>query len=255
MELLIYPTKEEMAQASAAKAADLLKEAIRRKGHATFIAATGASQFEFLNALTTTPGIDWSKTTMFHLDEYIGLPEGHPASFHRYLYARLIDRVHPGTVHLIQGNTGDPQGECDRLKELIAQSDIDVTFVGIGENSHLAFNDPPADFAATDPYIIVNLDEACRRQQLGEGWFTSFDEIPDQAISISIQQIMKSPAVICTVADRRKAQAVYDCFTGEVTPEHPSSILRQHEHAYVFLDAEAASLLPQAQAPRAQVDS
>src|SRR5215207_5018578 len=129
MELLIYPTKEEMAQASAAKAAELLKEAIKRKGHATFIAATGASQFEFLAALTAIPGIDWSKTTMFHLDEYIGLPEGHPASFHRYLYVRLIDRVHPGTVHLIHGNTGDPQAECNRLNRLIGENEIDVTFV------------------------------------------------------------------------------------------------------------------------------
>jgi len=255
MELLIHPTKEAAAQAAAAKAAELLIEAISRKGHATFIAATGASQFDFLAALTATPGIDWSKTTMFHLDEYIGLPVGHPASFHRYLYARLIDRVHPGTVHLIQGNTGDPQAECNRLKQLIAQDEIDVTFVGIGENGHLAFNDPPADFSASDPYIIVSLDEACRRQQLGEGWFTSFDEIPDRAISISIQQIMKSRAVICTAPERRKAQAVYDCFTGEVTPKHPSSILRQHDQAYIFLDADSASLLPQAQAPLSQAAS
>ena len=254
MQLFVYPTKEAMAQASAAKTAELLKEAIQHKGHATFIAATGASQFDFLDALTAIPGIDWSKTTMFHLDEYIGLPEGHPASFHRYLYERLIDRVHPGTVHLIQGNTGAPQAECDRLKGLIAKDEIDVTFVGIGENGHLAFNDPPADFSATDPYIIVSLDEACRRQQLREGWFTSFEEIPSQAISISIQQIMKSRAVICTVPEGRKARAVYDCFTGEVTPNHPSSILRQHEQAYVFLDADAASLLPQAQAPLAQTE-
>jgi glucosamine-6-phosphate deaminase len=253
MEMFILPTKEAMAQASAAKAAESLKAAIARKGHATFIAATGASQFEFLAALTTIPDIDWSRTTMFHLDEYIGLPEGHPASFHRYLYDRLIDRVHPGTVHLIQGNTGDPQAECDRLNRLIAQDEIDVTFVGIGENGHLAFNDPPADFAATDPYIIVSLDEACRRQQLGEGWFNSFDEIPSQAISISIQQIMKSRTIICTVAESRKAQAVHDCFTGEVTPDHPSSILSQHEHAYIFLDADAASLLPPAVVELTQV--
>jgi glucosamine-6-phosphate deaminase len=246
MELLIYPTKEAAAQAAADKAAEILKAAIARKGQATFVAATGASQFEFLAALTAIPGIDWGKTTMFHMDEYIGLPEGHPASFHRYLYARLIDIVHPGTVHLVQGNTGDPQAECDRINKLIAQHEIDVTFAGIGENGHLAFNDPPADFDTTDPFIVVNLDEACRRQQLGEGWFKSFDEIPAQAISISIQQIMKSKAVICTVPDRRKAQAVHDCFTGEITPDHPSSILRQHEHAYIYLDAQSASLLPQA---------
>jgi glucosamine-6-phosphate deaminase len=245
MEMFVLPTKQAMAQASAAKAAELLKTAIAHKGHATFIAATGASQFDFLAELTTTPGIDWPRTTMFHLDEYIGLPEGHPASFHRYLDERLIQRVHPGTVHLIQGNTGDPQAECRRLGGLLAGEEIDVTFVGIGENGHLAFNDPPADFTTTDPYIVVSLDEACRRQQLGEGWFRSFEEIPRQAISISIQQIMKSRAIVCTVPERRKAQAVQACFTGEVTPDHPSSILRRHEQAYIFLDADAASLLPQ----------
>ncbi len=243
MELFVFPTKLEMAQASATKAAELLKDAIARKGHATFVAATGASQFEFLDALTSMPGIDWSKTTMFHLDEYIGLPETHPASFRRYLKERLIDRVHPGTVHLIQGDAPDPQAECQRLNRLIRQYEIDVAFVGIGENGHLAFNDPPADFEVEDPYIIVELDEACRRQQLGEGWFASLDEVPQRAISMSIKQIMKSRAIVCTVPDRRKAQAVHDCLTGEITPLHPASILRQHERAYIFLDADAASLL------------
>ena len=180
---------------------------------------------------------------MFHLDEYVGLPETHRASFRGYLRERLIERVHPGTVYLIEGDAPDPQAECRRLNALIGEHEIDVSFVGIGENGHLAFNDPPADFEVTDPYIVVDLDEACRRQQLGEGWFASLDEVPRQAISMSIRQIMDSRAIICTVPDRRKAQAVHDCFTGEVTPLHPSSILRQHERAFLFLDAEAASLL------------
>jgi glucosamine-6-phosphate deaminase len=245
MQVHVFSTKMEMAQVAATKAAEWLKGAIARKGHATFVVATGASQFEFLHALTSTSGIDWSRTTMFHLDEYIGLSETHPASFRRYLKQRLINRVHPGTVHLIQGDAPDPQVECQRLNRLIARHQVDVAFVGIGENGHLAFNDPPADFEVEDPYIIVELDEACRRQQLGEGWFASLDDVPHRAISMTIKQIMRSQAIVCTVPDRRKAQAVHDCFTGEVTPLRPASILRQHEHANIFLDAEAASLLKQ----------
>ncbi|MCD6290033.1 MAG: glucosamine-6-phosphate deaminase [Anaerolineae bacterium] len=233
-----------MGRAAAEKAAESLREAIARKGHATFVAATGASQFEFLDALASMPGVDWAKTTMFHLDEYIGLPETHPASFRRYLKERLVDRVHPGTVHFIQGDAPDPKAECERLNRLISQYEIDVAFVGIGENGHLAFNDPPADFEVEDPYIIVELDEKCRRQQLGEGWFASLDEVPRRAISMSIKQIMKSHTIVCTVPDRRKAEAVRDCLTGEVTPLHPASILQTHDRTYIFLDVEAASLLP-----------
>jgi glucosamine-6-phosphate deaminase len=233
-----------MAQAAAARAAELLKDALDCQGQAAFIVATGASQFEFLAALTATPGIDWGRTTMFHLDEYVGMPETHPASFRRYLRERLIDRVRPGTAHLIQGEASDSLAECQRLNELIAGYDIDVAFVGIGENGHLAFNDPPADFEVADPYIVVTLDEACRRQQWGEGWFETLADVPHQAISMSIQQIMQARAIICTVPDRRKAQAVHDCFTGAVTPIHPASILRTHDRAYLFLDADAASMLP-----------
>lgn len=243
MQIAIFPTKIGTAQAAAAKAAQLLQDAIIHNGHATFVAATGTSQFEFLDALTSIPDIDWAKTTMFHLDEYVGLPETHPASFRRYLKERLIERVHPGVVHLIRGDAPDPQAECRRLNRLIAGHEINVAFVGIGENGHLAFNDPPADFGVADAYIVVDLDEACRRQQMGEGWFASLADVPRCAISMSIQQIVRSQAIVCTVPDRRKAQAVRDCFTGKVTPLHPASILRQHARTYVFLDADAASLL------------
>jgi glucosamine-6-phosphate deaminase len=243
MRTLVLPTKMEMAEAAAAQAAELLKNAVAQKGHATFVAATGASQFEFLDFLTSTTGIDWSKTTMFHLDEYVGLSDSHPASFRRYLKERLVERVHPGTVHLIRGEVPDPEAECLRLNRLIGTHEVDVSLVGIGENGHLAFNDPPADFDIDDPYIVVELDEACRRQQLGEGWFASLDEVPQRAISMSIKQIMKSRAIVCTVPDGRKAQAVHDCLTGEVTPLHPASILRCHDQAHLFLDAGAASLL------------
>ena len=243
MKRLVYPTRQQMAEAAAARAADLLKDAIARQGQAVFVAATGASQFEFLEALISAPGIAWDKTRMFHLDEYIGLPEDHAASFRRYLKERLIDRVHPGAVHLIQGDVPDSEIECARLNALMGQHTVDVAFVGIGENGHLAFNDPPADFEARDPYIIVELDEACRHQQLGEGWFGSLHEVPGRAISMSIRQIMAARAIVCTVPDARKAQAVRDCLMGGVTPRHPASILQQHDRAHIFLDAEAASLL------------
>lgn len=243
MQLTIHPDAAQTARAAAEQAAVLLREAIARQGHATFIAATGASQFDFLKTLTAAPGIDWSRTTMFHLDEYIGLPITHGASFRKYLQERLVDLVHPGEVHLIEGDAPDAEAECRRLNQLIRQHTVDVAFVGIGENGHLAFNDPPADFEVDDPYIVVELDEACRRQQMGEGWFPTLADVPNRAISMSIRQIMASRAIICTCPNLRKAQAVHDCFTGPVTPAHPASILRQHPETYVFLDTESASLL------------
>jgi len=169
MKTEIYETKEEMGKVAADKAAELLEEAIREKNEAVFVAATGASQFEFLEALTSISSIDWSKTVMFHLDEYIGISETHPASFRKYLKERLVNKVHPGAVYWINGNAEDPQLECERVNKIIGQKEIDVSFVGIGENGHLAFNDPPADFNVADPYIVIELDEACRRQQVGEG--------------------------------------------------------------------------------------
>ncbi|MBW2370380.1 MAG: glucosamine-6-phosphate deaminase [Deltaproteobacteria bacterium] len=242
MKISVLPNDMEMARIAAKKAAEFLKDAITQKGHATFVAATGASQLNFLKALASDPEIDWAKTTMFHLDEYIGLPETHPASFRLYLKERLVQQVHPGEVHLIRGDASDPQAECRRLNQLIAAHEIDVSFIGIGENGHIAFNDPPADFDVEDPFIIVALDDACRRQQFTEGWFSSLDEVPEQAISMSIKQIMKSNAIICTVPDQRKAKAVQECFTGEVVPSHPASILRRHENTHVYLDTDAAFL-------------
>ena len=243
MDIKVFSTKMKMAQAAADKAAAFLRAAIARHGQAVFVAATGVSQFEFLQALTAAPGIDWSKTHMFHLDEYIGIPDTHPASFRRYLRERLVERVHPGEVHFIQGDAPDLPAEIKRLNSLIAAQAVDVALVGIGENGHLAFNDPPADFEINDPYIVVELNEACRRQQLGEGWFPSLDAVPRQAVSMSIRQIMRARALVCTAPDKRKAQAVHDCFTGAITPQHPASILRSHPQAHLFLDADAASLM------------
>ncbi len=244
MKIYILNSKENMGKAAAEKAAEILREAIKEKGKANFIAATGVSQFEFLDHLTKITSLDWGKTTMFHLDEYIGLSEDHPASFRRYLQERLISKVHPGKIFLIAGDAPDPEQECERLNDIISQYEIDVTFVGIGENGHLAFNDPPADFDIEDPYIIVDLDDACRKQQLGEGWFKSLEDVPQKAISMSVKQIMKAKNIICTVPDKRKAQAVKDCFGGEeISPDYPASILKRHDHCHVFLDEQSAMYL------------
>jgi len=243
MRIEVFDSRPEIASAAAEKAVSIIQEAVRDRGQAYVIAATGASQFEFLDALTQKPGIDWQKVTFFHLDEYVGLTETHPASFRRYLRERIIDRVHPGTFHLINGNANDPEKECKRVGALISQHKIDAAFVGIGENGHLAFNDPPADFSTHEPYLVVNLDDACRQQQVGEGWFESLEAVPAQAISMSIQQIVKSANILCVVPDRRKAEAVRDCLDLEVSPMHPASILQAHDRTTVYLDRESAMLL------------
>ncbi len=243
MRIEIYPSRVETSHQAARRAAASLRGAIAGQGRAVFVAATGASQFDFLEDLASQPDIDWSKTVMFHLDEYVGLSADHPASFRRYLMERLVNQVHPGEVHLIAGDAPDLQAELLRLNALISAQPVDVAFVGIGENGHLAFNDPPANFETEQPYILVDLDEDCRRQQLGEGWFPTLADVPRQAVSMSIQQILKSRVIVCTVPDARKAQAVKDCFTGPVSSQHPASILRQHEDCLVFLDHDSAALL------------
>ena len=243
MNIFTATTKRETSEAAAHVAITKLRDAITANGQASFIVATGASQFDFLATLTADETIDWDNTTMFHLDEYIGIPGTHPASFRKYLRERLVDVVQPGTVHFLNGEADDPHTECDRLNRIISQHAIDVAFVGIGENGHLAFNDPPADFETEDPYILVELDEACRLQQVGEGWFAGLDAVPTQAISMSIRQIMKAKTIVCTVPDERKAEAVRNCLYGEITPMHPASILQTHPDCTVFLDAGSASLL------------
>lgn len=243
MKIKIFETKQEMGKAAAEEAARILKSTIKEKDKAVFVAATGASQFEFLENLTNIPSIDWSKTTMFHLDEYVNIPETHPASFRKYLKERLIDKVHPGRVYLIKGDTQDLESECRRLNKIISENEIDVVFVGIGENGHLAFNDPPADFNTEKPYFVVELDEACRRQQLAEGWFKSLDEVPHRAISMSISQILKSTTIICTIPGSRKAQAVKNCLEKDISPQYPASILRKHKNVFLFLDKDSAKLL------------
>ena len=241
MEIVISNSKSELGEKAATTGAGLIREAIQINGAANIIVATGASQFEMLNELIKQD-VDWSKVTGFHLDEYIGISEKHPASFRRYLKERFVEKVSLSEFNYISGET-DPYTECRRVGEIINKHPIDVAFVGIGENGHLAFNDPPADFETEEPYLVVNLDEKCRLQQLGEGWFDSFGDVPEQAISMSVKHIMKSKAIICSVPDVRKADAVKGSLEGKVTPMVPASVLQQHEAVWIYLDKESSSLL------------
>jgi glucosamine-6-phosphate deaminase len=271
MQKFIYRTKEEMGTAAAAQAAVAIKSAIKSKAAANIILATGTSQIETLNNLVQAGGIDWSKVTMFHLDEYIGLGVGrpalragqdqsrlrrpaldqarlrraeHPASFRKYLKERFVNKV--GTLraaHFVNGDTKNAKRECQRLGDIIARRPIDVALIGIGENGHLAFNDPPADFETEEAFIIVELDDRCRRQQLGEGWFETLEQVPLRAISMSIRQITKSACIIVSAPEKRKAEALKNALEGPVTNMCPASILQQHKNCKIFMDEDAASLL------------
>jgi glucosamine-6-phosphate deaminase len=244
MQVNVYATKSEMAKHAAEVGANAIRAAIRQQGEANIIVATGASQFEVLAELLAADDLDWSKVRGFHLDEYVGMPISHPASFRKYLWERFICRLPlPLREFYYLDGCANLAAECERVGSELTKHQIDVAFVGIGENGHLAFNDPPADFETNEPYIVVDLDEACRRQQFGEGWFKTMDDVPRQAISMSVRQIMKSKAIVCTVPDLRKAQAVKDSVQSEVSPLFPASILQRHAQASLFLDRESASLL------------
>jgi glucosamine-6-phosphate deaminase len=244
IDVRILPEAHSMGEAAAKLGAEAIRAAIVGRGKACIIVATGASQFGMLASLVTQPGIDWSRVTAFHLDEYVGLPVSHPASFRRYLRERFMAPL-GGAPHFVpvDGEAADPAAEARRLGALIAQQQVDVCFAGIGENCHLAFNDPPADFTTEEPYLVVTLDAGCRQQQFGEGWFESLEAVPERAISMSVRQIMHSRLIILSVPDQRKAAAVRDALEGPVTPLHPASILQQHDNTILFLDPPAASLL------------
>lgn len=242
MILKVFEDKASLAKAAADQAATAVTRAIRDRGKARVIAASAASQFEFLEALTATPGIDWKRVELFHLDEYIGLPMSHPASFCKFLQERLIGKVGITNYHLLNGEE-NPMKVIRETSEFLSAAPIDAAFVGIGENGHLAFNDPPADFETEEPFIMVNLAEACRLQQVGEGWFKDLSAVPTQAISMSVRQVLKSKEIFAVVPDARKAHAIKACFDGEVNPMAPSSILRTHPNATVYLDRHSAALL------------
>ncbi|MEJ7588680.1 MAG: glucosamine-6-phosphate deaminase [Ferruginibacter sp.] len=232
----------ELGKSAGRLAAQMIRAAIENKGQANIILATGTSQFETLSQLIKED-IDYSKVVMFHLDEYIGLPESSPASFRKYLKDRFLAMVAPlKEVYLVNGET-DPVTECERLGNLILKNPVDVALVGFGENGHLGFNDPPADFETEAPFIIVDLDENCRKQQLGEGWFPSIADVPQRAITMSVKQVMKSKHIICSVPDLRKAKAVKDCLEQPVSNLYPGSILQLHEDCTCYLDSSSASLL------------
>ncbi len=238
----ILADKYSLGQAAADQAAGILRRALSNQGSARLVAATGASQFEFLDSLTKAPGIEWSRVELFHLDEYVGLPSTHPASFRKYLLERLIHKTGITKYHLLDGD-GDPEGTVTKIGAELQSRPVDVLFAGIGENGHLAFNDPPADFQVGDPYLIVDLDETCRQQQVNEGWFSELADVPKKAISMSVQQILRSNEIIVAVPDTRKARAVKACLEGDISPMMPASILRTHPNVTIYLDTDSAALL------------
>ncbi len=242
MQTIITANSVDMGRVAAQRAAAELRTAIAQRGRANLVIATGASQFDVLSQLIVQDGIEWPKVHGFHLDEYIGLSIEHPASFCRYLKERFVDHLPLAEFHYLYGDA-DPQETIARVGGLLRESPVDVAMVGIGENGHLAFNDPPADFETAEPYLIVELDQPCRQQQVGEGWFASLDDVPTQAISMSVQQIMKSAKIFCSVPDERKADAVRRTLEDEISPQIPASILRSHDGATLIIDEAAASRL------------
>jgi len=243
MHIRVFDDKIKLGQAAAEQAAAAIRKASATRGHARIIAATAASQLEFLGALTKMPHIDWQNVEVFHLDEYIGLPVTHPGSFRKMLLEQLVEKVGIRKYHLLAGDDPHPEQVVRQVGKELSSAPVDIAFLGIGENGHIAFNDPPADFETEDPYIIVNLDEACRRQQVGEAWFADISQVPERAISMSARQILKAREILAVVPDSRKAQAVKDCLELEISPLHPASVLRKHPNATLYLDTHSASLL------------
>ena len=243
MILKIFDDWTSLALASAKEAAATLRRAIDENGHCRVVLATGNSQLAFLDALAQMTGIAWKQVEAFHLDEYVGLPATHPASFRKYLLERFIRKTEIEVFHGIEGDAPDLSGAVRDVGNRLTSTPIDLAFVGIGENGHIAFNDPPADFETEIPYIVVELDEACQRQQVGEGWFQDISQVPKQAVSMTPRQILKARGIICVVPDLRKARAVKMCLEGEIRPEAPASILRRHPNVTVYLDRDSASML------------
>ena len=241
MKLIVNKTKEELGKASAIHAAKLVNEAIKTQGYARILLSTGASQFPFFDEFVKQD-IDWCKVEMFHLDEYVGISEEHPASFKRYLLDRFVNVVNPKQANLIDGQR-NPEETIAELTALLREKPIDVGLIGIGENAHIAFNDPPADFYDERAYKVVTLDERCLQQQIGEGWFKNVDETYKQAISMTCSQIMKCKSIISVVPYKVKAEAIYNTLTRELTPEVPATLLKQHTDCTIYCDADSASLL------------
>lgn len=245
MTTYIGKDKFDMASHAAKMAGNRIRKAIAEKGEARIIVATGASQFEFLSALVKEPDVDWTKVTGFHLDEYVGLPVSHKASFRGYMRERFVSKTPQPMKAFIEvnGEATDVDAEIERLEKLIRIDPIDVACIGFGENGHIAFNDPPADIDTNRAYKVVKLDEKCRMQQVGEGWFPDLAAVPTHAFSMTVKQIMWSKSIVCTCPDRRKAEAVKSCLEGPITNLVPGSFLQLHADCGLFLDVESASLL------------
>ena len=237
----VSSTPVENGRKAAAKIAEVINRAIAEKGHARIVLSTGASQFEMFDALVKMD-VDWSRVEMFHLDEYVDLPETHVASFRKYLKERFVNIVHPKAAHFVEGE-GDVKKNIEKLTKELRSDVIDLGVIGIGENGHIAFNDPPADFDTTDAYRIVNLDHKCRMQQVGEGWFATEDDVPRQAISMLPRQIMSCKVIVSVVPHAVKAKAVYDTITQPVNNMVPATLMKTHPDWNLFIDDEAASLL------------
>lgn len=243
LDVHIFETKADLGARAAQFVSEKLSAALEKNGAATLILATGASQFEFLDSLKHE-NIDWSRITVFHLDEYKDMSIEHPASFRKYLKERILADVKPAQVYYLHGDAPDTDAVVQRYEHLLKQYDIDVACIGIGENGHLAFNDPPvADFDDPKLVKVVELDETCRRQQLGEGWFPTLEDVPTHALSLTIPAIMRARVISCVVPDERKAKAVHDALYGEISTACPASILRRHEGAVLWLDRGSASLI------------
>ena len=245
MEITVCDTPEELAHCAAEDGAARIRVALEERDRAVIALAAGRSQIGMLSQLVAAPDIDWGKVIVFPLDEYVGLSSKHPASFRRYLVERFVERL-PSSLrgfYPIDGMKEDPVNEAVRVSRLLQKETLDVSFIGIGENGHIAFNDPPADFDTEVPYLVVDLDERCRQQQIHEGWFEELDEVPEEAISMSVRQIMSSKHLVCTVPEARKAEAVQRALEGKVNAQVPASILQEHEHCRFYLDQESAASL------------
>ncbi len=244
MEIKIFNDGNELGTEAARIGAASIKNAIAQRGTANIILATGNSQLKVLEQVTSIEDIEWSKVNCFHLDEYVGISNRHPASFRKYLKEKFVDKISPlGQFVYVEGDAENPEEECRRLGKIISNYTIDAAFIGIGENAHIAFNDPPADFDTQEPYIVVSLDTACRRQQLNEGWFPTLEDVPKQAISMSVRQILKSKKIICSVPDTRKAEAVKHTVEDEVANTYPATILKTHPDCSLLLDKDSSALL------------
>lgn len=242
MRVYIDANAELMGKRAAEETVKQIKEAVEKRGECRLLLSTGASQFEMFDALVTMDA-PWDQVVMFHLDEYVGMSATHNASFRKYLTERFIDKVHPKAYFFVNGE-GDVEENLRQLTKEVRRAPIDVALIGIGENGHIAFNDPPADFDTEEAYMVVELEERCKKQQMGEGWFATIDDVPDRAITMTVNQIMKSRVILSVVPGKRKAEAIKMTIeAAEITNQVPATRLREHPDWILYLDEDSASMV------------